>query len=183
MSNSIAVLLGRFVLFSTLLGLVNGCATTPMIYESYTKEEGEISLSGFGLLVHFNPVGQRHESCEIGEKCWIFGSPYDVYFQVYSPLEHDQEICFEHVEFRLEQEVLYASSLDYCTQFRFSKDKGDYRAYERLPEVDLGFYEGRQVTVLLRTRFNGQPIEHQVVVKASKVGESSSDLLRYIYSI
>lgn len=161
----------------------SGCASTPIVRESYSEEEIHGVEGGFGVLVYFNPIGQRHEACAIAEDCWIFGSPYDVYFQVSSPRGHDQDICFESVEFRLEQEVLYASKLDYCTQFRFNKDEGDYRAYERLPDVDLGFYEGRQITVLLRTRFNGQLIEHQVVVNASKVGESSSDLLRYIYSI
>lgn len=169
-----------FVLFFVL---IQGCSSTPIVRESYSKEEVNRGGIGFGLLIRFNPVGQRHESCSAGDNCWIFGSPYDVYFEVSSPEMKAGEICFEEVEFRTESELLHSSEIGYCGSFRFDKLEKDYRVYERIPMVDLGFHEDREVLVTLKIKFNGQLFEHRLTVRAIKSGESSNDLLRHIYSI
>lgn len=169
-----------FVLSFTL---IQGCSSTPIVHETYGKEETNRGGAGFGVLVRFNPVGERHESCSIGDSCWIFGSPYDVYFEVSSPEMKTEKLCFEGVEFRVGSEILYSDDLEYCAGFQFDKLDKDYRVYKRIPMVELGFNEGREVIVTLTTRFNGQIYEYILTVRPVKIGESSSDLFRHIYSI
>ena len=164
------------------LVLIQGCSSTPIVHETYGKEEVG-GGTGFGVLVRFNPVGERYESCSIGDNCWIFGSPYDVYFEVSSPEMELEKLCFEHVEFRIENEILYSSEIGYCGDFQFDKIEKDYRVYERVPMVDLGFQESGEIIVTLKTKFKGQLFEHRLAVRAIKSGESSNDLLRHIYSI
>lgn len=170
-------------LFVLAFALIQGCSSTPIVRETYGKEEIKRGEQGFGVLVTFNPVGERHESCSIGDSCWIFGSPYDVYFEVSSPEMEPEEFCFEGVEFRAGSEVLYSTDLDYCTIFRYDKLDKDYRVYERIPMVELGFQEDREVVVTLTTRFKRQVYEYILTVRPVKSGESSNDLFRHIYSI
>lgn len=175
----------QFLPFSLVLifALIQGCSSTPIVRETYSKDEINRGGTGFGVLVRFNPVGERHESCSIGDNCWIFGSPYDVYFEVSSPEMEPEELCFEGVEFRVGNEILYSDDLEYCAGFRFDKLDKDYRVYKRIPMVELGFNEGREVIVTLTTRFKSQIYEYIFTVRPVKSGESSNDLFRHIYSI
>lgn len=173
----------KLFLMILLAGVMYGCSTTPMVWESYTEEEVLVDKSGFGLLVDFNPVGQAHESCELGNDCWIFSSPYDVYFEISSHEEMLGKVCFLDVEFRLEDKVLYSSEVNACYPFEYNKSRKDYRAYERLPEVDIGFHGDSEVTVILHTEINGQLIEHRVKVRAKRRAKKSSDLMRHMNSV
>lgn len=173
----------RFLFISIAASVFSGCASTPIVRESYSEEEVHGVEGGFGVLVYFNPIGQRHGACEISEHCWIFGSPYDVYFQIASDHMPEEDICFESVDFKLDEEILYSSDIGYCAEFRFDKEHGDYRAYKRIAGVSIGFHDERSVIVTLRAKYKNEVNVYKVTVEADKSGKSSSDILRYIYSI
>lgn len=183
MKNKSPMMQTSLYLVVLVLAFMQGCSSTPIVREYYSDEEAPGAASGLGAFISFNPVGERYEPCSIGDNCWIFGSPYDVYFQIISSEMQLEDVCFEHVEFRVEDKVLYSDDIGSCHSFRPNKNKGDYRAYKRLPMVDLGFHESGEMRVTLKTKFKGRFFEHRLTVRAIKSGESSNDLLRHIYSI